>query len=141
MTITPFNFGRDIRKMSIDENEDNELEDTYTDATTNKKKIFQQSNKYSYEFMDMDHDIYRLRVKFFISKQRLEIIEKLLELKYHNSFQDFIEQAILELVEADINSPEGLVQDYCKRLRERWNLNPIHNKRRSLQSNVEDSYI
>jgi hypothetical protein len=97
----PFNFSKKIdigrKDMSVNEdNNENEIEEGEETPTikNNNKRVFQQS-KYSYEYCEMVDNILRLRVDLFISKERLEIIHKLLDLKYHSFFRDFLEEAII----------------------------------------------
>ena len=124
--------------MSIDEdyNNHNKL-DTIETPIDLKKRVFQRS-KYSYEYFDLIENILRLRVEFFIKKERLAIIEQILELKNHNHFPDFIEQAIIEKVERDLNSPATIAEDFCKTLLKRWDMNPESPKRKSLQYPVNE---
>ena len=103
--------GKEVKKMSIDEkyNNNKELEEREETQEYNNKRVFQQSN-YSYGYYEMVDNIFRIKCDFFIRKERLEIIEKLLDLKYQSFFRDFIEQAILNLVELDLNSPESILK-------------------------------
>ena len=104
--------GKEINKMSIDEKYNNNKEldlDEEEEETQekNNKRVFQES-KYSYEYYEMVDNIFRIKCDFFIRKERLEIIEKLLDLKYHSFFRDFLEEVIINLVELDLNSPESM---------------------------------
>jgi hypothetical protein len=136
--------GKEIKKMSIDEKYnkkeldlEEDVEDEETPIEKTNKRIFQES-KYSYEYYEMVDNIFRIKCDFFIRKERLEIIEKLLDLKYHSFFRDFLEEAIINLVELDLNSPESIAQDFCTTLKKRWNMNPESTKRKSLQYPVNE---
>jgi len=119
-------FIKDVNKSTIGFHSKEEI----------KKKDFQQSI-HNYEYYEVVDNILRVRVEFFISKERLAIIKKILDLKYHSSFTDFVEQAIINLVELDLNSPESMVQKFCKDLLETWK--PYEGpKRKSLQNPVSD---
>jgi hypothetical protein len=160
MTKIPFNFGKEIKKMSKDEDVENNREEQSSNNNSDdgysnfiadvnkstiefhskqgeiKKKDFQQSI-HNYEYYEVVDNILRVRVEFFISKERIAIIKKILDLKYHSSFTDFVEQAIINLVELDLNSPESMVQKFCKDLLETWK--PYEGpKRKSLQNPVSD---
>jgi hypothetical protein len=67
--------------LSIDEdNNNNKLYAIETPIIeNNNKRVFQES-KYSYEYLEMVDNIFRIKCDFFIKKERLEIIQKLLDL-------------------------------------------------------------
>ncbi len=105
-----------------------EIVDTYPNN-------FQYSNKgYKYNEMDQNSDILRLQVEFFINRERLEIIEQITDLKYNGSFSLFVQEAIMELVQLDLNSPESIAHDFCKRLLKKWMIVD----RKSLQNPTSD---
>ena len=115
-----------------------------TEIDTYSINNFKRSTKQGYEYLEMEghEEILRLRVTFFIRRERLEIVEKIINLKYNGFFQSFIEGAIMDLVELDLNSPESIAQDFCKQLLKRW-MDPAiadSSKRKSLQNPVNDGW-
>jgi hypothetical protein len=119
-------------------NQNIEVEEKEIDTYPNN---FKRSYKgYEYLELDQDHDLLRLRVTFFIRRERLEIVEKIINLKHNGFFQSFIEEAIMNLVELDLNSPESIAEDFCKNLLKRW-MDPAADskqKRKSLQNPVSE---
>jgi hypothetical protein len=139
----PFNFGKEIKKMSIDEKYNNKQDEDVEEETSienNNKRVFQQS-EYRYEYCNMIDNIFRIKCDFIISKERLEIIHKLLDLKYYSFFRDFLEEAIIEKVEKDLNSPATIAEMFCAKWLKSWDMNPestTKTKRKSLQYPVNE---
>ena len=123
--------------MSIDEKEDYNNNKLEQEETSINKRVFQRS-EYSYEYCNMIDNIFRIKCDFIISKERLEIIHKLLDLKYHSFFRDFLEEAIIEKVEKDLNSPATIAEIFCVKLLKSWDMNPEPTKRKSLQYPVNE---
>jgi hypothetical protein len=91
--------------------------------------------------MEMDQasaDILKVRVSFFIRKERLDIIEKIMELKCSGFFSSYVEEAIMNQVEMDLTSPESIAHDLCKKLLKEWDI-PIVNNFKSLQNPTNNS--
>ena len=92
-----------------------------------------------YEYVEMreGYGNIRLRITFYINKDRLAIIEDIIRLKYCGFFSRFTEEAFINQIENDINSPETIAIDYCKGLQRRWFKNFPVIERKSLQDSVD----
>lgn len=113
----------------VNNNNNKEITDTYPNN-------FKPSGKgYEYLQLDQNHETLRLRVTFFINKDRLNIIQQIVDLKYNGFFSLFLDEAIDNLVKSDLNSPESIARDLCKYLLKRWTLNV--DDKLSLQSPVQ----
>jgi hypothetical protein len=99
---------------------------------------YQHSADHHYEYYEMGYDIISVRVDFRIRKERLKILEQIIDLKHSGFFMSYIEEAIMNQVEADLNCPESIALDFCKSLLKRWNSNNPGNNRKSLQNPVDE---
>ena len=127
-------YNKNNNSIQKQQEEKEEIVDTYP-------KNFKPSHKgYKYFEVDQNSDIFRLQVEFFIRKERLDIIEQIADLKYNGSFSLFVQEAIMELVELDLNSHESIAFDFCKKLLKKWDMNPESEstKRKSLQYPVSE---
>ena len=125
--------------MNMTSNNNSIIEKKVDTHHFNNFKRPQSQQGYEYLELDQDHDLLRLRITFFIRRERLEIVEKIINLKYNGFFQSFIHEAIMNLVELDLNSPESIAEDYCKNLLKRW-ISSNTPERKSLQDPVNDGW-
>ena len=121
----PFNFGKNIDRKdmsAIDEdNIENEIIEEEKEEWTN--------SFYGYEYKEIvpaenrAGPILGIRVELHIHKEKLNILEKIIQLKYGTSshtFLQYITEALVNQVEADLRSPESIAQDFCKNLLQKW---------------------
>lgn len=148
MTTIPFNFGKEIKKMSIDEDEKEDQSSNNNDDGYRKfiKDVhnpiigFHSSKEedqeeewtnsfYGYEYKTIvpaekeSGPILGIRIELHIHKEKLDIIEKIVRLKYGTSshtFLQYITEALVNQIETDLRSPESIAQNFCKNLLQKW---------------------
>ena len=64
----------------------NETDTTVTDNNYNNINDFKYNYRYHYYYQELNHDIIRIRVDFPIRKERLQILEEIIELKRMDTF-------------------------------------------------------
>jgi hypothetical protein len=119
----PFNFSKKIdvgrKNMSVNEyNIENEIKE---EGWTN--------SFYGYEYKTIvraekeSGPILGIRIELHIHREKLDIIEKIVRLKYGTSshtFLQYIIEALVNQIEADLRSPESIAQNFCKNLLQKW---------------------
>jgi hypothetical protein len=117
MTIIPFNFGKEIGRKDMsavneDNIEENEIEEEEKEWT---------NSFYGYEYKEIvpaenrAGPILAIKIETHIHKDKLDILEKIVRLKYgtrSGTFRDYIDEALVSQVEADLRSSD-LAQDFC----------------------------
>jgi hypothetical protein len=124
----PFNFGKEIKKMLIDEEvENNKEEQSSNNSEDGYSKFIKDVNKstigfsskevdqeysyshYGYEYKTIvpaekeSGPILGVRVELHIHKEKLDIIEKIVRLKYGTSSHTFLQYITDALVKSDSN--------------------------------------
>ena len=99
-------------------------------------KEWKYNSRYSYYYQEWPHDMVMVRIDFTIRKERLSILEDIVDLKHNGHFPMYIDDAIMSLVEIDLNSPEHIARDFCERQLKRWTTD--FRSRKSLQNFVSD---
>jgi len=64
----------------------NDIDTTVTDNNYNNINDFKYNYRYHYYYQELNQDIIRIRVDFPIRKERLQILEEIIELKKNGYF-------------------------------------------------------
>jgi hypothetical protein len=122
----PFNFSK---KIEIGRNDMTIEEDNLEENEIVEEKEWTNSF-YGYEYKEIvsaekdSGPILAIKIETHIHRDKLDILEKIVRLKYgtrSGTFRDFIDEALVSQVEADLRSPESISIDFFQNLLQKWN--------------------
>lgn len=79
----------------------------------------ERARPYRMEITDMGNDTFSVKSPILLHKDRLDLLKKICEIT-DEYLQHYIEQALLQRVQIDLENPSQFGQEVCKTLLEQW---------------------
>ncbi len=104
-------------KRVVEEEEEKRLGN---DGSIFGQKFDWKFNHNHYQYRELDKDNYEIKVQFSISRDRLEIIEEICDLKEHGIIPWYVSKALFNQVENDLRQPETIAASFCEHKLKQW---------------------
>jgi hypothetical protein len=77
-------------------------------------------NDFSFQYRELDEDVYIIQVEFQVRRSRLEILKEICELKYSGILPAYVVEALYNQIESDLKHPETIATHFCERKLNSW---------------------
>ena len=88
-------------------------------AEEHEREEQERAKPFRMEITDVGNDIFSVKCPILISKDRLELLKKICDIT-GDDLKHYIEEALFQRVQIDLENPSQFGQDVCETLLKQW---------------------